>query len=339
MGISLWEWSGVESGASTAATSVVLVRGRQDVARARRRRRPASSRPATLSRNLVASSSSDSGRAGPPRLVEDLLDQRPRRSWCAASRRPGTGSGKISSQRSSGTTSTRAISGAAVRVAGQLVGEVVEPDAEPAAAEQPGDHGVRAAELRLVAGLRVPAWPRSAGRWCGSPRSGRRSRSTATSSGRTPRSRSARPASIGGVGEVVGRVGLEEDARHRPRRSPRPSVTASGSNWPRSKASKKPNRPSSTVGGPVKPRRTSWAAVTPAWAAQPQCSRLTVPPVRLASMIPGGHRRGDAERVDDALLVGAVAAAPRRRRSPSRRRSRWRAGRARRRPSCRARAS
>ncbi len=36
----------------------------------------------------------------------------------------------------------------------------------------------------------------------------------------------------------------------------------------------------------MNPRRASWAAVTAAWAAMPQCSRLTVPPVRLASMMP-----------------------------------------------------
>ena len=63
-------------------------------------------------------------------------------------------------------------------------------------------------------------------------------------------------------------------------------MTAAGKNCPCSQASKNPNRPSSTVGGPVKPRRTSWAAVTPAWAARPQCRRLTVPPVRLASITP-----------------------------------------------------
>ena len=34
------------------------------------------------------------------------------------------------------------------------------------------------------------------------------------------------------------------------------------------------------------PRTASWAAVTPARAAHPQWSRFTVPPARLASMIP-----------------------------------------------------
>ena len=41
-----------------------------------------------------------------------------------------------------------------------------------------------------------------------------------------------------------------------------------------------------TVGGPVSPCRASSAAATPAWAAQPQCTRFTVPPVRLASIRP-----------------------------------------------------
>jgi len=40
------------------------------------------------------------------------------------------------------------------------------------------------------------------------------------------------------------------------------------------------------VGGPVIPRTANWAALTPDLAAQPQCSRLTVPPARLASMMP-----------------------------------------------------
>ena len=63
-------------------------------------------------------------------------------------------------------------------------------------------------------------------------------------------------------------------------------MTASRSPASCSQAWKKPNLPSSTVGGPVKPSRTRSAAETAAWAAQPQCIRLTVPPVRLASMIP-----------------------------------------------------
>ena len=60
------------------------------------------------------------------------------------------------------------------------------------------------------------------------------------------------------------------------------------STWVRSpqKARRNPNRPSSTVGGPVRPCRARSAAATPAWAAQPQCTRFTVPPVRLASMMP-----------------------------------------------------
>ena len=41
-----------------------------------------------------------------------------------------------------------------------------------------------------------------------------------------------------------------------------------------------------TVGGPVMPNRARSAAATPACAAQPQWMRLTVPPVRLASMTP-----------------------------------------------------
>ena len=44
--------------------------------------------------------------------------------------------------------------------------------------------------------------------------------------------------------------------------------------------------PSTTVGGPVSPCRARSAATTPACAAQPQCTRLTVPPVRLASSSP-----------------------------------------------------
>ena len=52
------------------------------------------------------------------------------------------------------------------------------------------------------------------------------------------------------------------------------------------KAWRKPNRPSTTVGGPVSPWRARSAATTPAWAAQPQWTRLTVPPVRLASSRP-----------------------------------------------------
>ena len=48
----------------------------------------------------------------------------------------------------------------------------------------------------------------------------------------------------------------------------------------------KPKRPSTTVGGPVRPACANSAATTPPCAAQPQCVRLTVPPVRLASNKP-----------------------------------------------------
>ena len=36
----------------------------------------------------------------------------------------------------------------------------------------------------------------------------------------------------------------------------------------------------------MNPQRASWAADTAECAAQPQCSRLTVPPVRFASITP-----------------------------------------------------
>lgn len=68
--------------------------------------------------------------------------------------------------------------------------------------------------------------------------------------------------------------------------SPSPRVISPESKLPDSHAWKNPKRPSSTVGGPVNPRATRSAAVTPAWAAHPQWRRLTVPPVRLASRIP-----------------------------------------------------
>src|SRR6478736_2544613 len=97
---------------------------------------------------------------------------------------------------------------------------------------------------------------------------------------------------------------------------PRSSVTAAGKNWPCSHASKKPKRPSRTVGGPVKPRRTSWAAVTPAWAARPQCRRLTVLAVleedRVAELLvvprhaeADGDLEADGDRAHDLLAGGA----------------------------------
>lgn len=64
------------------------------------------------------------------------------------------------------------------------------------------------------------------------------------------------------------------------------ATTVSASKRSPQNAWKKPKRPSRTVGGPVSPSRAMSAATTPAWAAQPQCTRLTVPPVRLASMMP-----------------------------------------------------
>jgi hypothetical protein len=39
-----------------------------------------------------------------------------------------------------------------------------------------------------------------------------------------------------------------------------------------------PAKPSSTVSGPVKPARARSAATTPAWAAQPACSRFVQVP-------------------------------------------------------------
>ncbi len=85
---------------------------------------------------------------------------------------------------------------------------------------------------------------------------------------------------------------------------PSPSVTASARHSSRSQAWKKPKRPSSAVGAPVRPRATSWAAFTPDWAARPQWMRLTVPPVRLASMIP------DAMEQATAMALAARSASP-----------------------------
>ena len=69
-------------------------------------------------------------------------------------------------------------------------------------------------------------------------------------------------------------------------REPNSEVTAAVSAFSPRNARNRPKRPSTAVRGPVMPRAASWAAVTPARAAQPQWSRLTVPPARLASMIP-----------------------------------------------------
>ena len=92
--------------------------------------------------------------------------------------------------------------------------------------------------------------------------------------------------------------------------------------------------PRARSGGPVRPCRASSAAATPAWAAQPQCTRLTVPPVRLASMMPAPMLAAMPIAEVDAARRPARAASPRPRPRRRRRRSRWRASRARRRPSC-----
>ena len=87
------------------------------------------------------------------------------------------------------------------------------------------------------------------------------------------------------VGEVVHGYGLKT-TRGSSQSVPRPRTTASG--WARSpqNACRNPKRPSSTVGGPVSPCRARSAAATPQRAAQPQWTRSTVPPVRLASSRP-----------------------------------------------------
>lgn len=68
--------------------------------------------------------------------------------------------------------------------------------------------------------------------------------------------------------------------------APRSAVTISGTARSPQKAWKNPNRPSSTVGGPVRPAVASCAADTPQCAAHPVWMRLTLPPVRFASSTP-----------------------------------------------------
>lgn len=82
-------------------------------------------------------------------------------------------------------------------------------------------------------------------------------------------------------------------------------MISSGANRPCSQAWKKPKRPSSTVGGPVKPSLTSCAAETAACAAHPQCMRLTVPPVRLDSMMPDA-----IEAVTPSTLARPASSSP-----------------------------
>ena len=119
--------------------------------------------------------------------------------------------------------------------------------------------------------------------------------------------------------------------------SPSPSSTWDRSASPRRNASKKPNRPSRTVGGPVKPRcdqrRGGDGRVRGPAAVQPLDRAAGAVRLDDAGREGGGDARARAARPPRR----GPSASPRRRRRPSRRRSRWRAGRARRTPSCRAR--
>ncbi|CFL05293.1 Uncharacterised protein [Burkholderia pseudomallei] len=97
--------------------------------------------------------------------------------------------------------------------------------------------------------------------------------------------------------------------------SPRWLSTAFGSARSPHHAWKKPNRPSSAVGGAVTPAAANSAALTPACAAQPQCTRLTEPPVRFASSRPAPMLAAmpSADAIPAAsspYSIAAAAAAP-----------------------------
>ena len=108
---------------------------------------------AALSPNFAASSSKDSGRSGPPRVVSTSLDDLAAVGAGARSARPGTGAGR---SRCSGRRPPRrpSPSRAPLRVAWPARRCSLEPRAQPAAAQQPDRDGVRPAELGHVAGLR-----------------------------------------------------------------------------------------------------------------------------------------------------------------------------------------
>src|SRR6266851_5278877 len=63
----------------------------------------------------------------------------------------------------------------------------------------------------------------------------------------------------------------------KPPASPRPRVSSARSHSPQN-TGRKPNEPSSTLVGPVKPSYARLAASTPLSEARPRCNRLTIPP-------------------------------------------------------------
>src|SRR5207302_5406092 len=162
------------------------------------------------------------------------------------------------------------------------VGEVLVGHAEAAAEQRRGDR-VGAAERRVVPGGR----PCLGLGWLGDraqDRLGDAQLDRCDVGGGEPL-RSRRAASTPAWVKWLHGYGLKT-TRGSSQSVPRPRTTASG--WARSpqNACRNPKRPSSTVGGPVSPCRARSAAATPQRAAQPQWTRLTVPPVRLASSRP-----------------------------------------------------
>ena len=104
----------------------------------------------------MRSSSSDSGRSGPPRLTITSALQLAAVVRCGPGGRRGTGRGRLRCT-VVGHHVHPCHQRPAPRVLGQLIGEVVQPDAEAAAAEQPGGDGIGPAELCHVAGQRARA--------------------------------------------------------------------------------------------------------------------------------------------------------------------------------------
>src|SRR5262249_41033778 len=106
-----------------------------------------------FSENLTASSSSLSGRSGPPRLISTSSTIR-LPSFVVTDRIAGACCGKMESQCASLVTDILGISRSPGRITDQLIGEVIDAQPQATAPDQGRCHRVGTAKLGLISGLR-----------------------------------------------------------------------------------------------------------------------------------------------------------------------------------------